>query len=374
ADNLHRAVAGDSADAAGPRLDAPAAQQQPAASAPPRPLPWADPEPPEGVTEPQSAFYVERSADAEALRAIREQGVTVTIKGARQVGKTSLLSRVAAEARRHGKRALVLDFQLFERRLLGDTDRLFRYFCEAVTIGLGVESRVDAFWGNMGNSYHCTRYLERYLLPQLDAPLVLAIDKVDRLPHAATRSDFFGMLRTWCQNRATTPVWKRLDLVLVTSTEPHRLVDNPYQSPFNIGLTVALDDFTPAQVVDLNQRHGLPFAPAQLEALTALLGGHPYLIRRALYLATAGRLAPEELIARAHDDGGPFGDHLRYQLFKLGGQPKLIVELRRILSRGAHTDEQAFYELHSAGLVRREGERSAPRCQLYGAYLRERLA
>jgi hypothetical protein len=363
----------DKVESAGPQQHIPTAQPEPAPLAPAQPLPWASLDPPDGAIEPQAAFYVERSADAQATQAIRGQGVTMTIKGGRQVGKTALLVRVAAEAREQGKHVLALDFQLFERPVLGDADTLFRAFCEAVSAGLGVESRVEAFWGDLGNSYHCTRYFECYLLPRLAAPLVLALDKVERIMSGALRSDFFSMLRAWCQNRATNPIWMRLDLVLVTSIEPYQLVDNLYQSPFNVGLTVALGDFTPAQVDDLNERHGQPFAPAQLQALTALLGGHPYLIRHALYLAAAGHYTPAEILAQAREESGPFSDHLRYLLFKLCGQPKLIDALRGLLGRGAPPDEQAFSELHGAGLVRREGERAMARCPLYADYFREHL-
>lgn len=38
-----------------------------------------------------SVFYVERPTDAIAQRIIQRQGVTITIQGPRQVGKSSLL-------------------------------------------------------------------------------------------------------------------------------------------------------------------------------------------------------------------------------------------------------------------------------------------
>jgi hypothetical protein len=284
-----------------------------------------------------------------------------------------LLARTTEEARRQRKHVLTLDFQLFERPVLADPDRLFRYLCETASSGLGVESRVDAFWGNLGNSYNCTRYFERYLLPRLDAPLVLALDKIERIPDTELRSSFFSMLRAWCDNRATKQIWRQLDLVLVTSAETHQLVTNPYQSPFNVGQTIALDDFTPDQVAALNDLHGQPLAPAQVRALTALLAGHPYLIHRALYLAAAGQQTPDQIIDRAEDDSGPFGDHLRYHLFKLYAQPRLVAELRQVIGRGICADEQAFDELHSAGLVRREGERALARCRLYSTYFQKHL-
>jgi hypothetical protein len=37
-----------------------------------------------------------------------------------------------------------------------------------------------------------------------------------------------------------------------------------------------LEDFTPAQVADLNQRHNFPLNPQQVQQLIELLNGHPY--------------------------------------------------------------------------------------------------
>lgn len=67
----------------------------------PRPFPSAQPvslEMPEGTMECDSKFYIERSSDFIALEAIRRQGVTITIKGPRQMGKSSLLIRTADAA------------------------------------------------------------------------------------------------------------------------------------------------------------------------------------------------------------------------------------------------------------------------------------
>ena len=107
----------------------------------------------------------------------------------------------------------------------------------------------------------------------------------------AFRDDFFGMLRSWHNSRAT-PIWRQLDLVLVTSTEPYQLMGNLNQSPFNVGTQIELMDFTPEQVADLNHRHGSPLHPDQIPECMTLFGGQPYLVRRALYLVASGCLLP----------------------------------------------------------------------------------
>lgn len=340
----------------------------------PQPLPSAPLEKPEGTMDPQSTFYVERLGDRIALEAIERQGVTITIKGPRQMGKSSLLIRTTEAAKEAGKRVAFLDFQLLDKSALTDADTFFRQFCTWLTDELEMDDRVDDYWKTpLGNSLRCTRYVGRYLLRELGSPLVLAMDEVERLFEADFRSDFFSMLRSWHNSRATTPIWKQLDLALVTSTEPYQLIENLNQSPFNVGEVIELTDFTPEQAADLNRRHGSPLIPDQEQRLMGLLNGHPFLVRRALYLVTSGRISANDLFDHATDDRGPFGDHLRYHLYRLRGKDDLIQGLRQVIRNNICQDELIFFRLRGAGLVRREGRAVLPRCQLYADYFRERL-
>jgi serine/threonine protein kinase len=331
---------------------------------------------PEGTMDPQSKLYVERPGDRIALDTIERQGVTITIKAPRQMGKSSLLMRIIDAAAKVNKQIAFLDFQLFDQSALVEADTFFRQFCLWLTDELELDDQVDQFWQQpLGNSQRCTRYVARHLLKTLDRPVLLAMDEVDSVFDTDFRSDFFGMLRSWHNSRRAGSIWKQLDLTLVTSTEPYQLIENLNQSPFNVGEIIELPDFTPEQVADLNQRHGAPLDPAEEEQLMALLGGHPYLVRRALYMVAKQRLAIDELFNKATDDNGPFGDHLRHHSFRLHGQPELIEGLRQVIHQNTCPDERVFFRLRGAGLVRRPAGGGAvlPRCQLYANYFRERL-
>jgi AAA-like domain/TIR domain len=350
-----------------------------AAESIPQPLPLAQPlqlNAPEGAMDPQSDFYMKRQSDEIALSAIKRQGVTIVIKGPRQMGKSSLLIRTIAEASEAGKRVAFLDFQLVDKATLTNADLFFRQFCCWLTDELDLDDRVDQYWSSpLGNSQRCTRYLSKYVLKELNCPLVLAMDEVDCVFGTDFRSDFFGMLRNWHNQRATVtlPVWKQLDLVLVTSTEPYQLIDNLNQSPFNVGEVLELADFDPDQVTELNSRHGSPFNQGDKKKLMALLAGHPYLVRRALYLVANDRLSVSELFACATDDRGPFGDHLRYHLFRMNDKEELIDGLRQIIRSGTCQNDHTFFRLRGAGLVRKDGRKVVPRCLLYEDYFREHL-
>lgn len=345
----------------------------------PPPLPSAQPvslEPAEGTMDPESQFYVERDSDRIALATIRQQGVTLTIKGPRQMGKSSLLMRAIAAALQADKQVAFLDFQLFDQDVLGSAETFYRQFCLSLTEQLSIPDRVAEYWQEgSGNIQRCTRYMQNHVLKAVGGPLVLAMDEVDRMFDADYRSDFFSMLRSWHNNRALpmSRIWKQFDLALVTATEPYHLIANLNQSPFNVGEVILLADFTAEQVSDLNQRHGCPLTPTQEGQLMALLHGHPYLVRRALYLMASQQLSIEALLAQATADGGPFGDHLRYHLFRIYDKQDLVQGLLQVIRANTCPDERIARLLIAAGLVRRDGQRVVPRCQLYADYFQERL-
>ncbi|HVR97758.1 MAG TPA: AAA-like domain-containing protein [Thermoanaerobaculia bacterium] len=342
-------------------------------------------------------FYVERSLDAVALSCIRDPGVTLTIKAPRQMGKSSLLARAVEAAKRAGKRVAALDFQLLDRSALKDSDRFFRLFCSWLTDELEMEDRVDHYWRvPLSNPILCTRYMERHILKQMEGrSLVLAMDEVDNVLDAEFRTDFFGMLRSWhgARNAEVPTIWNQLDLALVISTEPYQLIDSLNQSPFNVGEVVELEDFTPAQVADLNRRHASPLDAGQEAVLMQLLHGHPFLTRRALYLVAGGRFAARDLLQRdaqgqftlAAEGKGPFGDHLRYHLFRLYDQgdgsetarrrqAQLVESFRTVIGKQRCPDKLTLFRLRGAGLVREgEDDQVLPRCQLYEDYFREQL-
>jgi hypothetical protein len=324
---------------------------------------------------PESPFYVARPSDPIALEAIgRTGGATVTIKGPRQIGKSSLLMHMKNAAEQAGKRVAYLDFQQVDGTALANADIFFRQFCAWISDELGLEDQTEEFWNRpSGNIRRAGRYLEHYLFKELNKPLVLAIDEVDSLFQTTFRSDFFGMLRSWHNDRSVKPALRMLDLVLVTSTEPYRLIENLNQSPFNVGETIELADFTIEQVAELNQRHGAPLTQDEQRQLTDLLRGHPYLIRRALYLIAGRRFTLAGLLSGAAADSGPFDTHLSYYLMRLHEQKDLAQGMLQIIRSHTCAEERVCERLVSMGLARRDRGTMWPRCRLYAEYFEERL-
>jgi hypothetical protein len=331
---------------------------------------------PEGTMPHESPLYIEREADREAIQALHEiNGVTITIKAPRQMGKSSLLNRLLMEGRQHSMRTAFIDFQLIENSVMENADIFYRQFCCLLSWEFDVEDRTEEFWKiPLGQVQKTTNYLQRYLLKESqDVQVLLAMDEVERMFGSPFRSDFFSMLRSWHNSRSRGGNWKRLNMALVTSTEPYQFIDDLNQSPFNVGQVFELKDFTLEQVSDLNDRHRNPLTALQVKQLFDLLGGHPYLTRRALYLIASQRITFSEMTANACEDHGPFGDHLRNHLFRMGDQEKLKAGLIQAIKNQRCSDKRIYFQLSGAGLVKSVGNNVIPRNPLYAEYFKKRL-
>jgi hypothetical protein len=346
------------------------------------PLPEFDPRfvqeliAPGGAVKLRDKLYVERDADARLKQHLVQWGSTVTLRAPRQTGKTSLLMRGVQHARDQGQAVVFFDFQGGGRDPLASLETLLRELAESVCdeLGLDEETLARAWAGARSAPKKLLRFMEKDVLPTLDKPMVLAIDEADCLLQTNFYRDFFAMLRSWHNRRAARPEWEKLNMVLVISTEPYLLIDDVNQSPFNVGYNLSLADFDAAQVRELNRRHGSPVSENDLPRLLALLRGHPYLTRRALYALAAERLPWAELLAAAPTDQGPFGSHLLHQYWGVRDKPELKHALREIISAGKCADEMALFRLLQAGLVRGSGESYTCRCGLYEQYFRTGLS
>ena len=325
----------------------------------------------------RSDFYVARAGDELLRRELaKNHGTTTTIRAPRQSGKSSLLVRGIAQAQQQRSKVVYLDFQPVEAHYLTNLDQFLHYFVTNIVTKLRLDpAEVDKAWrGGLGAPDKTTYLFEDYILPTVDAQIVLALDEVDRLLGASFQDTFFGLLRYWHNSRALNELWEQLDLVLVISTEPHLLIKDVTQSPFNVGQKIRLDDFDLAQVQELNQRYRSPLGTEQLADLLAFLGGHPFLTHKALYTLVTEDLSLPALKSALADGGYSFGDHLRRYLWYLRDQPALRDALKRIMRNGDCLDESIFYRLTQAGLIKGSSRQSCElRCGLYAGYFWDKL-
>ena len=101
-----------------------------------------------------------------------------------------------------------------------------------------------------------------------------------------------------------------------------------------------------------------------------MVGGHPYLVRLALYQVSSGKMTLEQLLSEASTEAGIYSNHLRRHLEILQQSSELVQAFKTVVasSEPIELDSMQIYKLHSMGLVQRKDNQVIPRCHLYREY------
>ncbi|NET56201.1 MAG: hypothetical protein F6K47_08490 [Symploca sp. SIO2E6] len=340
---------------------------------------------PEGSVPPNSPFYLERP-DTESLcyETLVKPGSLIRIKAPKLMGKTSLLRRIEAYAKKIGYRTVRVDLKSENRSTFTDVDYFLQWFCRKVGKKLRVEKKVNDFWdAEFGSSNEkCTDYFGEYILATSKSPVVLTLDNVERLfPYQELAEDFFGLLRDWHEDWKSDdiPIWQNLRLVLAYSTEEYVPLDIKV-SPFNVGVPVELNEFDEQQIEELAKRREVVWTKGEIQQLMDMVGGHPYLVQLALYQIANTKMPLEQLLAKAPTEEGIYNHHLRSLLDTFEQVPELSQEqLTQALKKVVTSDtpvklpSMQIQLLVSLGLVKKKDNQVEPRCQLYREYFRREL-
>ncbi len=340
-----------------------------AAPASPSPLPSY----PNGSIPPDSPFYIERCPiETQIYQEIDKPGALVRIKAPEEMGKTSLLLRTLDHVHRQGYRTISLNLEQIDQAILGNLNRFLRWLCAHASHQLRLEPKLDDYWNeDFGSKVSCTLYFRSYLLSQIQAPLVLALDEVNQLfEHPQVAKDALPLLRSWYEESKRLNAWKKLRLIIVHSTEIYVPLQLK-QSPFNVGLPIQLNGFSLGQVQQLAKRYGLDWdRDDRAQQLMAMIGGHPALVHQALYHLSRGAIALPELLNTAATNTGIYGHHLQRHWATLQEQPALASALQTVIEATEPVELEPIlaHKLSSMGLIKQSGDKAVPGCELYRRY------
>jgi len=333
---------------------------------------------PEGSVPMDSPLYLEREGvDQLCDDMITRSGALLRIKAPKQMGKTSLITRILAHGKINQYKTVYIDLKSVERSIISNLDKFLRWLCVIAGRQLELENCLKDYWDTeiLGSNDNCTVYFEEYLLAEIDCPLILALDNIDRLfAHNEVVEDVLGMLRSWHEKGKTTHRWRQLRLILAHSTESYIPLDIN-QSPFNAGVPIELLEFNIEQIVNLVNIYHLDWPQSQIEELMAMVGCHPYLISLTFYAIATGRSSLDQVLSTAPTEIGIYKAHLHQQLQTLKQTPLLAEEFKKIIlsPEPVALDSLQIYKLHSMGLVLQQNTQVIPRCQLYREYFRRVL-
>lgn len=330
-------------------------------------------ESPEGQVPLASELYIERSPiEQTCYQEILQPRAFIRIKAPRKMGKTSLIARILDYGTAQNYHTVRLSLHRAGTQVFEKSDRFLRWFCTNVTGQLGLASRLNDYWDeDMGALINSTIYFQGYLLKELSNPIVLALDGVDQLfEYPELASDFFVLLRSWYEETKDISVWQKLRVAIAHAVEVYIPLPT-HRSPFNVGLAINLPTFSPEQVQDLAERHGLQLTKPELEQLMKLTSGFPYLIRLALYPSARLKIPLQTLLQDATSNSGIYQQHLQYQLWNLQQHPKLANAFQQVLTTPTQLEIEMAFKLKSLGLVHLIENQATVSCELYRDYFRE---
>ncbi len=331
---------------------------------------------PSGSISLDSPFYIQRSdIEKQVYAEIEKPGALVRIKAPQEMGKTSLLLRVINYAESLDYCTVNLDLQQVDQDILSDDiNKFLRWFCANIACQLNLESNLDDYWDeDIGCKISCTLYFRNYLLESINSPLLLALDEVNQIfEYPEIAKDFFPLLRSWYEEAKRQPVWQKLRLVVVHSTEIYVPLQLK-QSPFNVGLPIQLGSLSLEEVLELAQSYGLDWSDGEeANFLMATVGGHPALVHLAIYHLSRENVTVGQLLETAATSTGIYANHLRRHQVKLEEETELAIALQNLV----HTNEPTLlesivgYKLSSMGLIKLYRNKATLTCDLYRQYFR----
>ena len=227
----------------------------------------------------------------------------------------------------------------------------------------------------MGANTNCTKYVEKFFLNSDDSPLVIAIDNFDCVfKYPDIEADFCGLLRGWFEKANTSKVWGKLRQMIVYSQESFA-TRNINQSPFNVGLPIELNELEASELLALANAYGLNWTISEIAKLMDTIGGHPYLVQKAIEKLTHEDLGLDELLRTAPTEEGIYGDYLIKHLQQLEANSDLMAAMIKVVNADGLTrlGSKETFKLDSMGLIKRQGNDIVSRCNLYRLYFKDRL-
>ncbi|NET02610.1 MAG: serine/threonine protein kinase [Sphaerospermopsis sp. SIO1G1] len=329
---------------------------------------------PSGAVAVNSPFYVQQPfLEQQIIEEITKPGSLVRIKAPQKMGKTSLLLRVLDNCEKSlGYKTISVNLQKADRSILKDIDQLLRWLCINCARQLGIKANLDEYWDeDLGSKMSWTVYFEEYILEEIDAPLVLALDEVNKVfENPQVAEEFFPLLRSCYEEAKRSSLWQKFRLIVVHCTNIYIPLQLE-QSPFNIGLPIELQFFHQQQVEQLARQYQLNTQNREeIRQLIKLVGGHPALIHLTIYHLSQEKISIRELLANATTNMGIYSHHLQNLWLTLQSQPELSPAFQKVCK----TDEEVLldqitgYKLNSMGLIIFIGNKAKVSCQLYKEY------
>ncbi len=303
--------------------------------------------------QPERACYIERAADAELARGLRDQRFCYVL-APRASGKSSLVAHAITALRQSGQLAAVVDLSQIGLRGTGsDAGRWYYGIAYRIIRELRLKFDLRAFWqekSGLPNEQRLAEFFAEVVLANTSTPVTVFFDEVERALDKPFAPELFAILRSCYARRISEPEYARLNFVVLGVASPRSLAPDPAVSPFVEGQPIELKDFTLEECLELAPGFETDEATAHaiLERIHAWTAGQPYMTqkvargvaRRGSRLEAVDRVVREQFLGPGAAMGEPLLNHVRTLLTGSGQRARHALLLLGRIARGVSVHDE----------------------------------
>ncbi len=226
-------------------------------------------------------YYVQRPVDAELLDHCQNARPTYILQSP-QMGKTSLIAHTIEKLNANTHQGVRIDLSQFP--LSQREEDWFYNIVRILDDQLDLTTDVITWWSKpsvfaLPPYIRLTKLMTEVILPEMNMPIVLFIDEVERTMTLPFRDHFFEWLSSMYESRATTSILYRMSFVISGMANPSQLIPDGGPLLFQWSHRVVLSDFSTEETLALAGK--LSFHEDDTEEIAEWVykwtNGHPYL-------------------------------------------------------------------------------------------------
>ncbi|MDY7015730.1 MAG: AAA-like domain-containing protein, partial [Cyanobacteriota bacterium] len=241
-----------------------------------------------GSLDLKDPTYVERPADREFYEKLVAREYCYVLNS-RQMGKSSLRVQTMHKLERAGIATTYIDLSgIGEKNTT--PERWYRDLIEALARGFKLQLNRRAWWrdnNDLSLRGRFRKFMEEAILERIQQNIVIFIDEIDSVLRLSfPTDDFFTLIRSFYNRRATRPDYQRLTFTLLGVVNPYDLIQDKRLTAFNIGHKIALQGFTFEECTVFAQGFvGKAEHPDRvLKAVLNWTGGQPFLTQKLCWI------------------------------------------------------------------------------------------